>query len=990
MGINVIFNKTEYDLSNRKLELLDKYNRVIQWGRQHPVRFMEHFFKLEFTDHQKYVLLSSWTPQIIVWLMSRNSGKALDLKTKVYKSDSECTVGDLKVGDEIYGSDGNLTKVIHLNPVLINEDTYEIEFEDGEKIQCNKEHIWCVYDRNKRECTDRNNFVLCTIEDIIGHEKTYKKNSKYFEYRFHIPLNKPINYTQKEFLIHPYLLGAWLGDGYKHAPKIASSTNDVAEMTEILTPYVNNISYEKEKLKENGYVIKIDVKSQVKDTLLKNLRELNIYKNKHIPEEYFYGSIEQRVELLQGLMDTDGAVCKSGYCEFTQSNYNLIHQVSRLLNTLGIKNNVKHKITNYIKKDGTLAETYRIQFRTDKELPCFKLTRKLNRLPDKLIKCTTKKAIISIKKVTSKPMRCITIENPDGLFLCGEKCTVTHNSYLSAPFIMAKSILIPNFHAYIMSVTGGQSQETFGKMEDLALGQIASVTGTTQVFLNEILKKDAGQSGFVHDKNSHYCTLYNGSSINTLNSKAENIVGIRSNLNFYDEAGKIDRNFYDLTKPFATQNTDFITGSGVNANCYPRQMPNQIIYASSAEDIFTELWDAYKIGAMEMIMGNDKYFVCDIDCRFSLSPTMNGKPFQALISKDKVDDAIEKNEFKANREYFNKFDTSGGQDALVNHSTLILNSQGYEPIFENPNGETKFLIIYDPSSKLDNSVILVAIFFKDPQKGHMLKIVNCKNLIEKKKNGEKKILQKPEQIKLIKQIILDYNGSALDYKNIERVIIDGGSGGGGSDISQFLMPNWRGEDGTEHLGLIDKEDSYSKEFIDRFPAAKDILTLANFTRDKVKMYEDTQDAIYQGLVIFPKDLNPKNEMEFERINEQGTTEYYWEKLDSKGVSAITEIEMMKYELMGIQKNKNTSTNKISFDTVHSKKLEGLKDDRADCMAMACHYLMKLRAKDKLDNYKPEGNDFTKLFKEKVMQKDNNPFSGGANPFINNGGNPFLN
>ena len=83
-------------------------------------------------------------------------------------------------------------------------------------------------------------------------------------------------------------------------------------------------------------------------------------------------------------MDTDGTIDKDGHCEFTQVDYTLIKQVSQLLSSLGIKNNVTYKeVSNYIKQDGNVAYTYRINFRTDKQLPCFKLTRKYNRLPDK-------------------------------------------------------------------------------------------------------------------------------------------------------------------------------------------------------------------------------------------------------------------------------------------------------------------------------------------------------------------------------------------------------------------------------------------------------------------------------------------------------------------------------------------------------------------------------------------------------------------------------
>ena len=98
------------------------------------------------------------------------------------------------------------------------------------------------------------------------------------------------------------------------------------------------------------------------------------------------------------------------------------------------------------------------------------------------------------------------------------------------------------------------------------------------------------------------------------------------------------------------------------------------------------------------------------------------------------------------------------------------------PEFKNP-GNKKYIISYDPASKLDNSVMMAAELFKDEQRGWMARFVNCVNLIEVLKNGEKVLIQKPEQIERLKDFILDYNRGALDYDNIDQLIIDAGAGG---------------------------------------------------------------------------------------------------------------------------------------------------------------------------------------------------------------------
>lgn len=105
----------------------------------------------------------------------------------------------------------------------------------------------------------------------------------------------------------------------------------------------------------------------------------------------------------------------------------------------------------------------------------------------------------------------------------------SRKSFLAAPFMMARALLLPNTNTYIMAPSGGQSQETFQKMEDIAKGNIASLLGTSSVFLDECVRANTQADPFVHPKSGYTVSLYNGSTINTLNSVIKNIVGIRSN-----------------------------------------------------------------------------------------------------------------------------------------------------------------------------------------------------------------------------------------------------------------------------------------------------------------------------------------------------------------------------------------------------------------------------------------------------------------------------
>jgi hypothetical protein len=109
-------------------------------------------------------------------------------------------------------------------------------------------------------------------------------------------------------------------------------------------------------------------------------------------------------------------------------------------------------------------------------------------------------------------------------------------STLSAPFVMTKMMLYPNFASYILSLTAMQSQDTFLKMESIAKRQIESFAGLTDIFIGEVVSA-ANHDGFIHHPQGFRCKLYNGSFVQTVSGDSDNSRGKRSNLNLYDESG---------------------------------------------------------------------------------------------------------------------------------------------------------------------------------------------------------------------------------------------------------------------------------------------------------------------------------------------------------------------------------------------------------------------------------------------------------------------
>ena len=148
---------------------------------------------------------------------------------------------------------------------------------------------------------------------------------------------------------------------------------------------------------------------------------------------------------------------------------------------------------------------------------------------------------------------------------------------------------------------------------------------------------------------------------------------------------------------------------------------------------------------------------------------------------------------------------------------------------------------------------------------------------------------------------------------------------GGFEIGQHLLTDFKGKDGRLHRGIIDPENEYMKLYKDDYPSADPILNLFSFKKDKTAAYEATQAMINQGLVIFPKGLNVRNELEFEVENPDGSMSIKYEKPGLDEINSITQMDLAKEELMGMQKTKKPNGT-IVFEQTPTAKSNNLHDD----------------------------------------------------------------
>ena len=500
---------------------------------------------------------------------------------------------------------------------------------------------------------------------------------------------------------------------------------------------------------------------------------------------------------------------------------------------------------------------------------------------------------------------------------------VTRNggkTFMVAPFVMAKQVLIPNFQTYFLSGSHEQSINTIKKIEDIAKKRIGSLTGLTDVFDAEIVKNVANQSGFSHLPSGWRYSLFNGSHGRSLSSDYDRNRGYRSSLNVYDECAFLDERLIVNTLPFLTQDSSFALGKNMNIELEPIKIPNQALLCSSAGDMDKYFYKAYKEWGKQMIMGNKNYYVADINADIVLHPYYNGKPYpKALLTQEVIDDAMRQNKTKAMREYYNKFDSVGGDNQPFKRSAIIENSEFRLPELFNDGSDkdVKWGLFYDPARKADNSICLVCKYYRDKNVGWKMKIVNCISFVDIFKK-DKTPCQVTTQLERIKELLVKYNGVGFaEWENV-ILMIDSGSGGGGQFYGDFLCEDFTTKDGTKHRGLIDKVEM--KEYVSKFPNAYDALRLMSPAKMKVTMFNSALEMLNLNLISFTESYDNKGfltitEDDKDNKNEQTTKTY---ELSFEEELALRNIDLLKEELVSMCRYENPNGG-VRWDITEDKK-----------------------------------------------------------------------
>jgi deoxycytidine triphosphate deaminase len=307
-------------------------------------------------------------------IAGRLEGKALAIDTPIPSPRGWRPMGDLRVGEYVFDENGLPTMVVAVTGTMLDRPCAEVVFSDGQIIVADLAHLWLTTSKAERK-RGRPGSVR-TTRDIADSLRAGK------EWNHHVQLAEAVNYPEQPLPIDPYTLGVWLGDGTSSKAAVTVGPGDEQILDEITGA---------------GYAV---------------------------PEVYLRASIPQRLSLLQGLMDSDGYVDEYGRCEFVNANERIADAVVELAAGLGLRPAKRKK---HVTLDGIEQKpAYQVKFAPTVQV--FRLRRKAAKI--RAGRHHLFRAITDVRACEPRPVRCIQVANPSGLFLAGQGYIPTHNSSL--------------------------------------------------------------------------------------------------------------------------------------------------------------------------------------------------------------------------------------------------------------------------------------------------------------------------------------------------------------------------------------------------------------------------------------------------------------------------------------------------------------------------------------------------------------------------------
>jgi hypothetical protein len=361
--------------------------------------------------------------------LAKGSGKALALDTPLATPSGWTTMGDVRVGDELVDEHGTPTTVVGLSDVMHGRPCYRVTFRDGTSVVADAGHLWPMDEfhgsrKRRRVTVTTEQLADVTFARPLTTGKTRASRSGVARWR---TLPTPIiDGPEVDLPIPAYLLGYWLGDGDSDCPRLTVHHGDVPHVLGQMD--LLGIEY-------GGQQPTGPNTSRIRfghGWAHRALREAGLLHNKHVPAVVMRASYKQRLDVLRGLLDSDGTVSKIGAIEFCVTSRRLAEGFVELARTLGLYPRMRH--SDAVLNGRAVGDRYRVCLTAYADQQVFALPRKAARLKDRpaAIPYSHVRTVVAVEPVDPVPVRCVTVSGPSSLYLAGEGLVPTHNSPFAA------------------------------------------------------------------------------------------------------------------------------------------------------------------------------------------------------------------------------------------------------------------------------------------------------------------------------------------------------------------------------------------------------------------------------------------------------------------------------------------------------------------------------------------------------------------------------
>jgi phosphate starvation-inducible protein PhoH len=372
------------------------------------------------TDKQKEHIDALNTSSQVLIFGSAGTGKAQPLDSKIRTPYGWSSMGSMSVGDEVVTPKGTTTFVTGVYPQGV-KDVYKVTFSDGRSARCCENHLWKVTHYRWKSPK------VLSLKEILELQST----SLWVGLK--IPMVSPELAEDSDLPLDPYLLGFLIGDGcLMGGVKFSNGDESVISGIKNHLPKGVRINHLK------GYDYSIVSTEGRGNVVLDAARDLSLYGKKsyekYVPHQYLLASPNQKLELLRGLMDTDGSGGSTP--SFSTTSKSLADSVVDIVRSLGGKAKVSARQTKYTykgeKKNGRVS--YRVSIRYDNPKDLFKYAKfKKDSCTDNYQYKGCGLGISAVEFVGREECQCISVLDEDHLYITDDYI-VTHNTYVSATY----------------------------------------------------------------------------------------------------------------------------------------------------------------------------------------------------------------------------------------------------------------------------------------------------------------------------------------------------------------------------------------------------------------------------------------------------------------------------------------------------------------------------------------------------------------------------